>query len=49
MADIPTKIFYVMYGWFDEHPDWSKVLEEKYMKTNYLMYNTTKLEKKSKT
>ena len=48
MADIPTKMFYIIYGWFDKNPNWSKVLEEKCMKTHHLIYNSKKLEKSPK-
>ena len=47
MIDIPPKMFYLMYGWFDENPNWSRVLEKKYMKTHALIYNSKRLEQKS--
>ena len=36
--DVPTKMFYVMYGWFDENPNWNKHMEEEYMTVNGLKY-----------
>ena len=38
--DVPTKMFYVMYGWFDENPNWIKNMEEEYMVANNLQYSS---------
>ena len=37
--DVPTQMFYVMYGWFDKNPNWIKNMEEKYMVANKLQYS----------
>jgi hypothetical protein len=39
LTNIPKKIYYVLYGWFDEHDDWSTELENRYMLLNDIKYN----------
>ena len=39
-ADVPSKMFYIMYGWFDENPNWIKEMETQYMAINNLQYKT---------
>ena len=39
-TDIPNKMFYIMYGWFDENPNWIKEMETQYMAINGLQYKT---------
>ena len=34
------KLFYVLYGWFDENESWSRDLEKRYMEEN--CYNYTR-------
>ena len=36
--DIPAKMFYVMYGWFDENPQWNKEMENAYMLKHGMKY-----------
>ena len=43
---LPMKMFYVMYGWFDQNLDWSKQLETKYMFDNNMKYQKSKGQKK---
>lgn len=38
VADLPCRIFYVIYGWFDQHPQWSKEMENKYTELNKIQY-----------
>ena len=37
-ADVPTKNFYIMYGWFDENPNWIEEMEADYMANNSVQY-----------
>ena len=37
-VNVPQKMFYIMYGWFDEHPNWSNQLELDYMILNNIQY-----------
>ena len=43
---LPMKMFYVMYGWFDQNLDWSKQLETKYMFDNNMKYQKSREPKK---
>ena len=49
-ADVPKKMFYIMYGWFDENQNWSQRLELDYMLLNNIKYEnndmTTKKHRK---
>ena len=49
-ADVPKKMFYIMYGWFDENQNWSQRLELDYMLINDIKYEnkdmTTKKNRK---
>ena len=38
--DFMEKLFYVLYGWFDENESWSRDLEKRYMEEN--CYNYTR-------
>lgn len=36
--DVPSKMFYIIYGWSDKNPNWIKDMEDSLMNINCLQY-----------